>query len=194
MMGGASVPAAARATAEARSLARELGLLDRTVFFNDDWVPYEERANWLLEASCALSAQLDHLESRFAFRTRLLDCFWAGLPVVCTTGDDLAELVELEQLGATAPPGSPEALAIAIERVLERGRQAYAEPLRRAAERHAWPRVAAPLRRWIGSPELPPRLGDGVPKRPAQRAREGAYLAARATISATGMRWPSLRG
>ena len=74
------------AQAEARELASRLDLLDRRVFFNDGWVPYEERADWLLEADCAASAHTDNLETRFAFRTRLLDCFWAGLPVACTEG------------------------------------------------------------------------------------------------------------
>ena len=55
-----------------------------------------KRADWLLEADCAISTHEDHLETRFAFRTRLLDCFWSALPVVCTGGDELADLVERE--------------------------------------------------------------------------------------------------
>ena len=48
----------------------------------------------------------------FAFRTRLLDCFWAGLPVVTTRGDVLGELVERRGLGRGVGPkdvdgGSP---------------------------------------------------------------------------------------
>ena len=66
--------------------AEELGLRDRVVFFNEGWVPYEQRGAYLLEADLGVSAHFDDLESRFAFRTRLLDCFWAGLPVVTTVG------------------------------------------------------------------------------------------------------------
>src|SRR6185503_10968946 len=62
-----------------------------------------ERGAWLLDADCAVSAHLDHLESRYAFRTRLLDCFWAGLPIVCTRGDELADRVERERLGEAVP-------------------------------------------------------------------------------------------
>ena len=57
---------------------------------------------------------LDHLETRFSFRTRMLDYLWATLPIVCTRGDHFAELVEREGLGLTVPYGDPEALAAAI--------------------------------------------------------------------------------
>ena len=58
---------------QACELARDLGLLDRHVFFND-WVPYDKRQNWLLEADLTIS--LHHTvtaESRYSFRTRALD-------------------------------------------------------------------------------------------------------------------------
>ena len=70
--------------AEAVALAEELGLRDRVVFFNFGWVPYAERGRYLLEADVAVSAHFDDIETRFAFRTRFLDCLWAGLPVVTT--------------------------------------------------------------------------------------------------------------
>ena len=39
------------------------------------------------------------------FRTRLLDYIWAGLPMVVTRGDPLAELVDVQRLGIVVPPG-----------------------------------------------------------------------------------------
>jgi glycosyltransferase involved in cell wall biosynthesis len=173
-------PAAAASTAAARALAAELGLLDSVVHFHDGWIPYAERGGWLTEAVCALSAHAEHLETRFAYRTRLLDCFWAGLPVVCTSGDDLAARVASERLGAVAPPGDPAALSAALQDVLEQGRDAYAVGLRAAAERQSWRRVAQPLERWIalGSPAGRPGDARGALRKPlAQRLRETAYLA-----------------
>src|SRR5680860_1134799 len=67
-MGAGTQGPARRATEEARGVAGELGLLDRTVLFNDSWVPYAERGDWLLDADCALSSHVEHLETRFAFR------------------------------------------------------------------------------------------------------------------------------
>ena len=37
---------------------------------------------------------------RFAFRTRVLDYLWAGLPIATTSGDVFGELIERERLGA----------------------------------------------------------------------------------------------
>jgi glycosyltransferase involved in cell wall biosynthesis len=177
-MGGSQQLAARAATERARAVARELGVLDRTVLFHGGWVPYEQRAAWLAQANCALSTHREHLETRFAFRTRLLDCFWAGLPVVCTEGDDLADRVAREGLGTTVPPGDAAATAAALEEVLDHGRAHYATALARAAADHAWPRVAQPLVRWICSDEPPRRLADAPGARApsaAQRARALAY-------------------
>ena len=74
-----------RMATRARGLADQLGLTGTHIFFNEGWVPYEQRGDYLLEADLGVSAHFDDLESRFAFRTRLLDCFWASLPVVTTS-------------------------------------------------------------------------------------------------------------
>ena len=44
--------------------------------------PVRRARPYLLDADLAVSAHFDDIETRFAFRTRLLDCLWAGLPVV----------------------------------------------------------------------------------------------------------------
>ncbi|MEA2283571.1 MAG: hypothetical protein QOK21_4178 [Solirubrobacteraceae bacterium] len=182
------------AIAQARAAAAEAGLLDRVVFFNDaEWVPYAERADWLLAADCALSTQADHLETRFAFRTRIVDCVWAGLPVVCTAGDDLAELVERRDLGAAVAGGDPLALAAALERVLARGRAAYGERLAAAAASLSWPRVTEPLVRAVRANGPARPLGAGVRRRPGHALRDTGFRAAMGTAAAVGVRrWPSL--
>jgi glycosyltransferase involved in cell wall biosynthesis len=190
-MGAAGHP---DAIAQARAAAAETGLLDRVVFFNDaEWVPYAERADWLLAADCALSAHGDHLETRFAFRTRIVDCLWAGLPVVCTAGDDLAELVERRDLGAAVTGNDPLALAAALERVLGRGRDAYRDGLAAAAAELSWPRVTEPLVRALTAPARGRPLGAGVRRRPGHALRDAGFRAAIASAAAVGIRrWPSL--
>ena len=189
-MGASSAPPARRAAEHARSVAAELGLLGDGVHFHDAWVPYEQRGGWLLGADCAVSAHLDDLESRYAHRTRLLDCFWARLPIVCTTGDELAARVEREDLGATAPPGDPDALAAAMARVLAQGRAAYRDRLAAAAADHEWSRVIAPLVRWLDEP-APPRQ-PRRPRSPATVARGAAYSAVGSTASLLRLRPPKL--
>jgi glycosyltransferase involved in cell wall biosynthesis len=54
------------------------------------------------------------METRFAFRTRILDYVWAGLPIISSTGDSWADLVEKRGLGLTVPPEAVDALMRAI--------------------------------------------------------------------------------
>jgi glycosyltransferase involved in cell wall biosynthesis len=157
------------AAVAARTRAEQLGLLERVVFFNDGWVPYQRRASWLLAADCALSLHVEHLETRFAFRTRLLDCFWSGLPVVCTEGDELAERVERDHLGVSIASQDPHSAAAAILEVLEKGRDAYREPLARAAADYRWPVAAAPLAAYVAE------LGDQRGRRSSRAASPGRW-------------------
>ena len=55
------------------------------------------RQNVYLDATAAVSFHRAHLETRFSFRTRILDCIWASLPIVCSSGDVLADLVRNER-------------------------------------------------------------------------------------------------
>lgn len=144
----------AEAATAARRRAAAIGLLDEVVFFNDGWVPYRERGAWLLAADCALSLHIDHLETHFSFRTRLLDCFWAGLPVVCTGGDELAGRVARDGLGETVAGKDPQAAADAIERVLDLGRSAYRDALTTAAADYEWSKAVQPLIRFACDPPV----------------------------------------
>jgi glycosyltransferase involved in cell wall biosynthesis len=162
----------------AHELAGRLGVLDEVVFFNDRWVPYAERDSWLLDADCALTTQGEHLEARYSFRTRLLDCFWAGLPVVCSEGDELSERVAREDLGAAVAPGDVGATEAAVEEVLERGRADYASRLARVAAEYAWSRVAAPLIRYVTSGAGHRPLG----RRPAARTSDPLWRTRGAAI------------
>ena len=155
-------------------------------------MPYAERGTWLLEADCAISTQVEHLETRFAFRTRLLDCFWARLPIVCTLGDELADRVMQEDLGVAVAEGDPRALAGALETVLARGRASYGERLSRVAAQYTWPRVVEPIARFLAA-ELPPRLGERVTRPPLTSARTVAFRGALASMNALGVKlWPKL--
>lgn len=84
---------------KACQLATELKLLDENVFFAPDWISYQERSDFLLQADIGVSAHFDLPETRFSFRTRLLDYFWANLPIVTTKGDELAQLIETKRAG-----------------------------------------------------------------------------------------------
>ena len=88
---------------EAMRLAQKLELDGRSVFFHQEWVPYEERENFLLDADIGVSTHFDHLETRFSFRTRILDYLWAELPIIATQGDSFAELIDRHHFGHVVP-------------------------------------------------------------------------------------------
>lgn len=86
-------------TNKAIELAEELGIKDKYIFFNMDWVDYEDRQNFLLESYGGVSCHFKNLETRFSFRTRILDYLWARLPIIATEGDYFASEVEKHNLG-----------------------------------------------------------------------------------------------
>ncbi len=137
----------------ARAGQRMLGHLARSgvdgdlVHVNRGWVPYGERGGWLLDADIGLSTHHDHLESRFAFRTRMLDYIWAGLPIVATRGDTLSNLVERSGLGLTVPPEDSDALARALSALLDDDTRLAAARLanQQLAPQMTWQTAVAPL-------------------------------------------------
>ena len=156
--GAGSVSTATEAAT--RRVAEELGVGGRQVLFADGWVPYDERAGWLAAAEIGVTTHLPHLETEFSFRTRVLDYLWAGLPVVTTAGDVMAELVAAEGLGAVVPPHDPAALTAALHGLLSdpARRSAAAAASARVAERYRWPLVAAPLLDFCRAPRRAPDL------------------------------------
>ena len=150
------------------ALADELGLTGRHVFFNTDWVPYAERGGWLLEADAGVSTHPVHEETRYAFRTRILDYLWAGLPMVVTEGDGFADLVAERGLGVVVPEGDVAALADALELVADAAAAArFRSAVPAVAAEFAWPRALALLTAFV---ERPAHAADYRPGRAGMSA------------------------
>jgi glycosyltransferase involved in cell wall biosynthesis len=141
-------------TKRARDLASQFGLLDRNVFFLEGWVSYEKRVNYLLDATAAVSAHFDLPETRFSFRTRILDYLWCGLPILTTAGDGLAELIQQHGAGLILPYQDASAWAAAIKQVVgdERGREAMRKGSKEVAKMFYWQNNAEPIRRFLKNP------------------------------------------
>ncbi|WP_291810534.1 glycosyltransferase [Cellulomonas sp.] len=161
-----------------RQLSDSLGLTDRHVFFNEGWVPYAERADYLLDADLGVSTHFHHVETAFSFRTRILDYLWAGLPIVATAGDTFGTLITEHGLGATVPAEDVDALERALETYLyddEAIAQARSN-VRVFAQDYRWSRVLAPLVEFCRFPrraaDLQLELGDpSVTAQPFARPR-----------------------
>ena len=152
-----------RTADEAVRLSRELGLLERHVFFGD-WVPYDRRADYLLEADIGVSLHGDTLETRFAWRTRVLDYLWAGLPMLLSGGDVLSDEVQQHGLGVVVAPGDVAGVAAGILDLLDKPnvRRERSATFSALAEKYQWERVAAPLIAFCSQPHRAPDRAAGT--------------------------------
>ncbi len=148
----------------AAELSDSLGLTDRHVFFNDDWVPYKHLYDYLLEADIGISAHYESVETLLSYRTRMLDYLQAELPVAATTGDPFARLIEDEGLGRTFGYEDVEGCARAITELIDDSaeRERIRSNARALLPSLTWPNVVAPLVRLIESDSLRPCDGHEV--------------------------------
>ncbi len=160
---------------ETQQLARELGLTGRHVFFNEGWVPYEERADYLLDADVGVSTHFQHVETAFSFRTRILDYLWASLPIVATDGDTFGTVIREKGLGRVVPAQDVDALETALEEMLydPAAADAARAAVREVAEEYRWSRVLQPLVEFCRTPrraaDLAVPRSDAVEKRTKDR-------------------------
>ncbi len=127
------------------------------VHFVEQWIPYDERGAWLLDADVAVSAHKPSLEAELAFRTRLLDCLWAALPAACTAGDVLAAEGEQQGWAKTGPVGDVRALADALVSLCDPDANARARAAARAAAaERTWQRSTDTVLALLDAP-APPR-------------------------------------
>ncbi|WP_231556512.1 glycosyltransferase family 4 protein, partial [Cryobacterium sp. MLB-32] len=163
------------AVAAARILADELGLTGTHVFFNESWVPYGDRQDYLLEADLGVSTHFQHVETTFSFRTRILDYLWAGLPIVTTEGDSFGSLVARESLGAAVPERDQVALAEALETYLfdEDAIASARANVNRVRESFTWDKALAPLVEFCRDPKS---AADKQPTKKLRKGRSGSRI------------------
>lgn len=135
--------------------SKEYGLYDKNIFFND-WVEYYERQNFLLEADLGVSTYFNNLETRFSFRTRILDYLWCKLPMVLTKGDYMSELVDDNKLGFCHNERDYNELASVIIEMLD-NKQIYKksqENIGSIREQFKWENVVEPLKEFCENPYI----------------------------------------
>jgi glycosyltransferase involved in cell wall biosynthesis len=144
------------ATLASRTSARaaELGILGTHVLFNEDWVEYDKRGNYLLDADIGVTTHRAGPETWYSHRTRNLDYLWAGLPILTTEGDVFAELATERGVGVVVPEGDPDALAAAILELASHParRAALSAAARELAAELTWDRTLAPLLDFADAP------------------------------------------
>jgi len=144
---------------KAMELSQKLKLTNKYVFFEEGWTPYAERVNCLLDADIAVSAHFDLPETRFSFRTRMLDYLWSGLPILTTCGDDLSDLIDQKGAGLSIGYKDVDAMALGMEKILldENFQTSARQASSKLAQEFTWQRVSEKLVEYCRNPyHLPP--------------------------------------
>lgn len=151
-------------SSQAEELSNELGLTGKYVFFNENWVPYEHRADYLLDADLGVSTHFQHLETSLSYRTRILDYIWAGIPILTTSGDTFAEIVSDMSLGKVVPPGDVEQIAEDIFSMLNDVvlYQQIKHNVLEVGKSFTWEKSALPLVQFCESPTRAADLLNGL--------------------------------
>ncbi len=135
----------------AHNYAKNARLLNKSVFFGK-WTPYEDWANVLLESDIALSLHHETVETQLAFRSRVLEYIWAGVPTITTGGDATSQLILDHHLGEVVAYNDVEGVAAAITKIMEEGPAAYRPGLAAARQMLTWEQAARPLINFCSNP------------------------------------------
>lgn len=132
---------------ETINLAKKLKVYNKNVIFNFGWVDYNDRQNYFLEADAGIITHPNHIETRFSFRTRILDYLWTGLPIISTEGDYLSTLIDRDGLGIITRDGNVQDLVDAIIK-LSQDKKFYnqcVKNIRNIAKEFTWEKVCQPI-------------------------------------------------
>jgi glycosyltransferase involved in cell wall biosynthesis len=162
------------ASSTARAAAQRAGVLGDTVLFLDDWVPFDQRHEYLRDATLGITLHRNDAEADLAARARYLDFLWTRLPCVISSGDPFGTRLRDAGLASLVPPRDAGAVADAIEaRLATPPAGAAAEAL---AEELRWERAVTPLLELLE--RLPTRGRPGTARRVGLTS---AFYAATAT-------------
>jgi len=144
---------------EAEKLASQKKLLNQYIFFNKNWIPYEERHNYFLESDVAVSTHVEHFETRFSFRTRILDYIYFNLPILCSKGDFFESYVEKNSIGITVTPSDKEELKKAILSFGDKKlRENFKNNIKRVEKEFYWDKLLLPLKEKLRNLEMQSEL------------------------------------
>jgi len=135
-----------------KQLAKNLGIEKSLIY--GSWLPRDEYIGLLTVATCGVSAHNPGLETRYAVRTRFLDAFWTGLPMVVSGGDEYSALISQYGLGKVIDSNVPDEFADAIIDIIKKGRGSFSGNFDRIRINHTWEKTSRPLVEWLKSPRL----------------------------------------
>lgn len=173
---------------KAQDLAAEIGETDRSIIFFE-WVSYADREALLCEADVGVTLHPIHVETRYSLRTRVLDYFWARLPVLITDGDITSEWVRRHGLGVVVPEFDVDAVARGLIAILEKQKESWAPAFDPLHRQFTWTKAVEPLRRYcLEGQYAPDRLERNIDAVHAGGAPLGRLARARFILRTEGPR------
>jgi len=85
----------------------------------EQWVEYDDRTDWYLDSDLIITLNKDGFENSLAWRTRLVDYVWSGVPVGTNGGDPLGEDLIRNGAAFRIDISTPDALAQSIIAIIE---------------------------------------------------------------------------
>ncbi len=112
-----------------------------------EWVPYEERANWYLDCDLIITLNEPGMENGLSWRTRVADYVWAGMPIASNGGDPLTEDLIARGAAGRLDISSTEKLSESIYKLLadEVGLKKMKEQMQAFRPNLYWDKVIKPL-------------------------------------------------
>jgi glycosyltransferase involved in cell wall biosynthesis len=121
------------------------------------WVPEDRRYDLLRDVDLLVALHQPGLETSLSMRTRFLEAFATGCPVITSDGGVISRLLREHPAGWVVAPGDTDGLTRALVEALEHEPRAErAEAARALAKRFDWELVLAPLITFCRAPALDP--------------------------------------
>ena len=134
----------------ARAYAEELGALGKSIFFNELPIPFDQRADYLLESDLGVMVQAPNFETQISARTRALDYLWTNLPIFANQGDEISELVQRHGAGVIIESNAADQIEHALLEYVrdEAGQRRAAEAVGRLKQQLRWSSMVQPILRF----------------------------------------------
>ena len=132
-------------------MAKKSGLYGKSIIFRE-WTPFEERIPLLHLSKIGVSLHKKHIETRFSFRTRLMDYIWAGIPMVLSGRDVLSEELASSGVAEIVLDNNPQSIADAVSKLLDNpDKMDISTTFSNLRSRYRWERVLAPIAELAGN-------------------------------------------
>jgi glycosyltransferase involved in cell wall biosynthesis len=141
----------------ALEFAKKENMLDKNIFFID-WIPYEERNNWYMEADIVINLHHKTRETIYSWRTRIVDFIWGEVLILSTGGDEATEYLAKKNAAVLLNENTEEEIIEKIKDIFGK-RELIAQikkNLKKVKEEFYWERITKGLAGFVKSGKVSP--------------------------------------